>query len=510
MRKALTGPWAWLWLFLAIVVLRAPGLVFGILDIDESDAVIIGRLMGEGALPYVDFVEKKPLLFYLFCTPAALFGFHIWPMQILAIGWCFATALVVGRTARRWSGSAETGAVAAWLCVAASAANVLSVNAELMLNLPAALALYFFVRAEERASRWADGAAGFFIGIASLFKHQGAILLPVLAIALLWQWVRLGRGPQIGRFLALGGGFALPWGLAVAFYAALGHAGAFYEWNVERNLFYSAYGAGSAWARFGMGLLLYVLAAAPVLWWLAIRGGLLAKDRDPVRVALALALVLTWVPVSLGGRFYAHYYLQFVPALALLAAPHVAARIARWGELRAASRRLFAAGLWLPVLFYSGYAVTRGVVGRYPAQEPKTVVLAGWLRENTPEQARLFVWGHYTPIYYLAERLPGTRYYNTSLHMGDFDPAHLAPGTDLRPFRSERDIRATLEDLERLRPEIVVDTAPANIHDWAKVPLQAFPEIDGYVQAHYERVAVAAGAPVYRRREPAAVVSGVR
>src|SRR5262245_59784719 len=94
-RRATAG-----WLLFAIFLLRLPGLWFDALDIDETDTLIVGRLLGEGALPYVQVVEKKPLLFYLFYSPAAVLGWRLWPLRLIAVGWVLATCLVVGRAAR--------------------------------------------------------------------------------------------------------------------------------------------------------------------------------------------------------------------------------------------------------------------------------------------------------------------------------------------------------------------------------------------------------------------------
>jgi len=52
----------------------------------------------------------------------------------------------------------------------------------------------------------------------------------------------------------------------------------------------------------------------------------------------------------------------------------------------------------------------------------------------------------------------------TSVHVGNFDPAHLPDGIDLAAFRSDRDVAFTLRDLETNRVPIFVDTAPAGIH----------------------------------------------
>ena len=154
-----------------------------------------------------------------------------------------------------------------------------------------------------------------------------------------------------------------------------------------------------------------------------------------------------------------------------------------------------------------GFAWGRGALGAYPAQEPRTREVARWLRSHSFLDETLFVWGHYTPIYTLAQRLPGTRYVNTSVHMGNFDPAHLPADFDAHRYRSDSDVAATLRDFEARRPALLVDTAPANIHDWAKVPLSAFPQLRSYIDQHYVEVARPGGAVVYRRRGTAGPVA---
>jgi hypothetical protein len=492
----LTGPRASLWLLATIVILRAPGLLFGVLNIDESDLVVAARMMGEGALPYVDFVEKKPLLLYLFYAPAVLSGFEMWPMQILAILWCFATCRVVEATARAWTGRSEVGAVAAWLCALATNANVVSVNAELLMSLPAAAALLCFWRAAKERRARLYLFAGLCVALATLFKQQAGILLVAFVLFLVWR-----RRAACTPLAMLGAGFALPWMAAGAVYAALGHFSAFWEWNVTRNFAYGGYGVGSALARFALGLALYVALSAPLAWWLSLRASL--QGEDDGRRLFALALWLSWVPVSLSGRFYAHYYLQFVPPLAILAAPRATELVTRWRGLGRAARAALLLALALPSLGYLSWGLARGALGGYPAQEPRTCEIARWIRAHTAGEARVFVWGHYTPIYYLARRLPGTRYYNTAVHVGDFDPAHLPPGFDVGPHRSEPDIAQTVEDLDARRPLLVVDTAPADIHHWSKVPLAKAPRLERYVLGRYEPVARPGGALVYRRRDVA-------
>lgn len=513
-------------LLAVIVLLRVQGLFHGPVDIDETDLVTIAQMVRDGAVLYTDVAEKKPPLGYLFYVPWAPAGWVLWPVQLAAMVWLWLTCLVVRRAAEAHTGRVDVGIAAAWTCALVSACNVLSVNLELMLNLPAALASFAYVRAERAPERGADGgpstqrrwdfASGVFIALAAGFKHQAGILLVALTIAIAISGVR-GRtgsieGPGsrarpgwLARIAALVAGFAVPGALMVAVFAATGHLASFVEWNLERNFLYMSFGAGSGVRRAAEGILLFVVVGAPLYWALAIRGlrGLRASlDTRPGWLGLVLALWLTWVPVSLGGRFYGHYFLQLAVPLALVAAPALAELWARRPALSTARRWLITALVVVPPVVFQVIGVGRAIAGNFPSQDAKTLELAAWLRANTRPDEQLFVWGHFTPIYYFAERLPGTRYPNTSVHVGDFDPAHLAPGADLSKYHSARDVARTLEDLERRRPAIVVDTAPANIHDWAKVPLASFPELDAYVRAHYALVASPGGAAVYRRRAP--------
>src|SRR5438128_5570649 len=489
-------PLAWLLVPLALAKLSA--VAFGILDIDESDWSIAGRLLGQGALPYVGFVEKKPILSFVFYLPAAIAGYRQWVMQLVALAWIFATALLAGRAAKEWTRDDDAGRAAAWLYALAACGGIPAVNAETMMNLPAAAALWWFVRAE-RSRRLRDAAlVGALVAAASLFKHQAGILLIAFALTLAWEWLRR-RSREAARMAALVCGFTLPWLAVAAIYWRLGHLAEFFEWNVLRNLGYAAHAAGSPWPRLLKGLVAGAFGAAPLLWWLAAREARL-PTADPARKGLVLAFGLTWVPVSMGGRFYEHYFLQFVPVLAVLAAPGALDLLERWDELRPALRRILAVAALGPVLFWAGHGFVRGYLGQAPLQDPRAREIAGWVRANTAPADRLFVWGHYSPIYYLSDRLPATRYYATSVHVGDFDPGHLRAGFDLSPYVSERDVRLTIEDLERSRAPWVVDTAPSGLHGWDHAPLSVVPELEQYVRGHYDLVAAPAGALVYRRR----------
>jgi 4-amino-4-deoxy-L-arabinose transferase-like glycosyltransferase len=497
--RVLLGKRAPLWLALAVLAIRLPGFHSAILNIDECDHVVIARMMRAGALPYVGVVETKPPLTYLLFWAASFLGHSVLPARIVAAGFLLGTALLVRAAVRRWTGDGRAASAAGFCALVASLCDPPWAATEILMNLPAAAALYCLVRAEREGTRRFDLAAGLAVGFATLFKHQAGILLPAFTIALFVNAIaaRGGLGQAALRSSLLGAGVALPWGAALGIYAYLGHAREFVEWVVARNFGYVATTHAGFWSH--VGALVFCVGTCALLWTLAISEAL-RRRRDPVGVAFAISLALTWVAVSTGGRFYQHYFLQFAPVLAVLAGPALARVAEGWGTLSRARRSAAAAFLVIPFLAYAVYGLARVALRDYPAQDERARALSSWLQEHTAPDDRVFVWGHFTPIYYSSDRLPGTRYIMTSVHMGNFDPGELPDGFDPALHASARDVRATLDDLEQNRPAFVVDTAPADIHHWSRIPLDAFPELHDHVVARYAPAGESGGARIYRRR----------
>jgi 4-amino-4-deoxy-L-arabinose transferase-like glycosyltransferase len=482
-------------LLATVLLLRTVGLVFGVVDNDETDFLLVGKVLSTGGLPYVDAFDHKPPLLYLLFLPSAWLTWRLWPMQLVAVVFVTATCLALERAATRWTGVRAAGVAAALGCALATACNVVSVNAELLLNLPASVALWCFVIAEEKPRLLF--ACGLAIGLASLIKHQAGILLAAVALA---ELLPPRRGAWGVLLLMLG--FALLWLVAIGLYAAHGQLAAFYEWNLTRNLHYLSHSFGSPLVRFFLGTVAYGFGAAPLLWRFACRRsrGILGAPRT--RAGLVLALWLTWIPVSLGGRFYNHYYLQFVPPLCLLAAAPAAALWRMRRRLPRLQRRSALALVLLPVVTALSVHVGRGLAGQYPSQDPRTRAIADWLRAHTRPDERVVVYGHFTPVYQEAERLPGTRYIHTSQLFGNVDAMQLPTDVDATRLRAPADEAAFIDDLATRRAQWLVDTSPADIKSWSKLPLAALPSLARYVSAHYRKVASPGGAAVYSRLSP--------
>lgn len=497
--RALLGPRSALWMAVGVLLLRAPGFNSAILNIDEADHVVIARTMHAGALPYVGVVETKPPLTYVAFWLAGLAGDSVLPARLLAAAFLLGTALLVRAAVRRWTGDDRAVAAAGWCTIIATLCEPPWAATEILMNLPVAAALWLWARAERERRLDLDLAVGVAAGIATLFKHQAGIVAPALLLgATLADLSPRGLARTLGRGALVAVGVALPWLATLAVYAQVGHARDLVEWVLTRNFGYIQAAGALGWSQLG-GFALGV-GSLGILWWLA-GAEVVRRRRDPVGLAFASALALTWVAVSAGRRYYVHYFLQFAPALGVLAGPALARLASGWTQLSAARRWTAGAWLALPVACSVAYGAGRLAFGDFPAQDRKANAVADCIRSLTRPDERVFVWGHFSPLYYRSERLPGTRYLMTSVHMGNFDPSELPPGFDPAAHRSDGDVRATIADLEERQPALVVDTAPADIHDWSRIPLAAFPDLRDEVLHRYVDVGTCAGARFYRRAD---------
>jgi 4-amino-4-deoxy-L-arabinose transferase-like glycosyltransferase len=429
---------------------------------DESTFLLMASDVLDGHLPYVEYFDNKPpLFFFTLAGVMAVFGESIATFRLFGAATLFCSTVLVMLVARRWTdpASAFTGAVLTVILHAVGLGKATH---------PAGLAAMFLMVAlwflVVRRDRWSGLAwSGLFVGLATLTRTNLAVvavaLLLLIIAADLLRWPRTPR--WAGVPFALGG--LAPLGLILAIYASAGHLDAFLLSAVKVPLSYATtqVGMGDALvdhyrtilAALGrraavFGILVGALGAcglaALALGW---------RQRPPegwswLDTALVWTMLIAIVlSVLKSGAAYLHYWVQVLPVVALIAARSVGA-LRSYFYLRWSMRALVAfslAGILILTLPRSVRVVTdlRDVTEAYTIRRT-----ADRLKEIIRPGDRVWAAEHHLILWYL-DMMPLSRvqtHPNTIIRKALMDPL-IAAGF-IAP-----------DELERLyasRPEYVV------------------------------------------------------
>ena len=323
MRRPLTAG-AVLLLALALL-LRSP--LFGdpLAGYDEQFYLLTGARMLDGAIPYVDIWDRKPIgLFLIYAFAASLGGSGVLAYQLLAALCVGATGFVIALFVRRFH-SLGTGLACGFLYIVwVGTMGGQDGQSPLFYNLPMAGAALLTMRATGQGA----GAGSLRLGAAAMALCGLALTIKTSTIfeSCFFGLTLLAARWSAGRdlrdtaqaalfFMALG---AAPFLAAMAWYAAIGHFDAFWFANAA-----SAALRRDGWnADTPYNLLVTLGPLGPVLV-LAI-AGLWFRPADAPRAESRF--LLGWVTAALMGfvsigYFYQHYALPLLMPLVIACAP---------------------------------------------------------------------------------------------------------------------------------------------------------------------------------------------
>lgn len=439
---------------LLLVALATRGALFGdpVIHSDEQFYLLVGDRMLDGAWPYVDVFDRKPVgLFLIFAAIRLLGGDGVLAYQIAATLVAAATAFLVTQLANRFAGAeAAFGAgvfYLLWLIVFDGAGG----QSAVWQNLPmagTALIVHDVLRGAGRIT--ARGAlAMLLVGCAMQIKYVAMFEGIFFGLALLWAGARAGRAPVrlAGDALMWVAAALLPTAAAWAAYAAAGHGEAFMFAN-----FLSIFGQQDD-DTFASNLLKLAasLALATPLWWLAWRG----RGRDPFPLAWCAAAL---VSIGIMHTFEQLYFLPLTLPLATASAA---------GLERGPRRPLMIATLLFGVIAASALTVMR--VGRRgnAAQIDRLTAMIG---QQPP--GCLFTFGSEPILYLLTHSCLPTPYVFRS-HLGQTAEAG---GIGIDPVAETARLLAA-------RPGIIVLRAPKKTTHPVTARL-----VDDAIAARYRRV----------------------
>jgi hypothetical protein len=418
-------------------------------EMDSGAFLYIGDKILEGKLPYRDVWDHKPpLIFYINALGLWLGGGSAWGAWLVE-AFCLAAAAWLGyRLLEQAFGRLPAFfASLLWIYALARVLSGGNLTEEYALVFQFLALFCFWNLLRKPGSR----LPGFLLGLATAacMLLRPNIAGTIAAVLIVWLVLRISmRRPKIWAIetLFIGAGIALPF-LAMAAYFAANHGlGALFDQVVRYNYFYSQSEARRIWTALQSGLQVLLPQGMLViagLGWMA--GWFYREPGASYRPLLAVAML--GLPLEIGlstfpGRAYSHYFMSWLPTMAILVAfaAYIFLKVYRWKAVPSWS--------WLVAICL--FAVL--LVGQYGAGKWQNRDLVSqeslardYILANTTPTDKVLIWGASAGLNFVTQRDSPTRFaYQFPLYTPGYQRPEL--------------IRQFLVDLEKNPPRYIIDT----------------------------------------------------
>lgn len=500
------------WILLATVVVGVPSLWLP-LGMDHGNCGYVADVVLHGGAPYKDAWETRPpAIFYINAAAIALFGKTAFAFRLFDLLTQFATALALGRLARRFFG-ARPGLWAGVLFIAAYYIPVSYwdlANGDIYLVLPSALMLLCLMP-ERRGPRAAwDLLAGAMIGVVFWVRFtHGLAFLPAIA------WILTHEAPtrpygvaqRVARLAALGLGFIFVVGGYLALLAVQGALADFLYTVFDFDMHYAQTtyqdGARGFWRYAFFKHVVWVwrnlIVFVPAIF-AAIRL-VQKKCWESTTVVLMVWALSAYAGVFIMAKFFTYHWFPMLGPLSVLGGYGTAEILAKspasWVRIGHRTSLVICGVLFMGAFTYQTLdRVSDGIgllTGRLTwkaywasfdnIKESESFsatanyVGGEYLRERTTPEDKVWIWSTQTLVLFNADRR-GVGRFGTNLM--------LAPDWRRADWLEELH---TLLKTERPKYAIVtfVDAGPPVTGDpWdSKKLLNRFPELSDHLATHY-------------------------
>ncbi|MDO8644461.1 MAG: glycosyltransferase family 39 protein [bacterium] len=485
-------------LLFVLLIVRLPTFIYPIVDEDEGIHAVIAADLVSGNPPYLsNFGMQFPLIWYQYAGVFKLFGlYNMRAVHVYTSLVVFLTAILLWQIGKKLKDE-QAGFYAALfyiLFTTASDHKILASNSEIHLLIFECAALYFVLLSKEKERPFlywflaGSCAAGSF-----LTKQQGGMILASLPIAYWFSFKTTWR-----RFFQEGFGLVIGLASVLSLFVLFAKSQGYFEAMIHLVFVapfeYIQQGAEKiiSLRRTGTRVSYWVLGTVP-LWIAAL--SCFREIWNPQRRFPLILLLASFVPISMGGRFYMHYFLLMLPSLCLLAALS--------GEKLFRDKRTIALTL-LPIsLFFLEHLFMPQVKERMGIVTPDYAVIGEEIQKITGPEEKIFVWGWAPEFYLYSKRLPASRFTESASLSGR--PAG-SPDTkeiveNFRQYIHPKAWEMLKEDFSKTRPAVIVDAATPNIHNYKYYPIKNYPYLQSLLDNEYERTEVD-GVPIYRLTSP--------
>lgn len=425
---------------------------------DEGVYATVAQGLLDGQMPYRDLFDNKPPLVYAwYALSFTLFGEHVVAPRILASVLLSLTTLSLFSQARMVFSKPVAYVSAGLFGLSTGLPFVaLHANTEAYMLLPLVTSLVAFTIGVRRGGmRWFL-LSGALCGAAMMTKQVAFWnLAAFVLVAAALRWKADGFAFRTFRPSAcLLAGAAAAVGLVAVPFALTGSLDELFYANVSYNwLYVGVLSYSERLVDFASGTA-YVAAAAAPLAGGAVWGFLtvIRRRKQPLDY-LILAWALSSVAgVATGGRFFPHYFLQLMPAAAVLTAL-VVYEVATKRRVAPIGKPALAVGLFMIVVS----AGTTGVMYLAPREAEQRIAesvaeqkewesnsrqLGEYIAARTDPDDEIFNFGREAQIYFYADRRPAVRYF-----------------ADWPFWWDESTLYGTIKALRTNRPVYIIDTA---------------------------------------------------
>ena len=311
--------------FLALIWFARTNLFSLPFERDEGSYSYMGQLLLEGQKPYVDFYEMKlPGIFYCYAAVVGIFGKTQEAMHLGFAVVNFISAYFVWLIAKKiFNTPAAMAATVSFVILSLiKGISGFAAQAEHFVVMFSVMGIYATFLAIESGKIWQYFLAGISLGMALLVKQSGgffAVAAGVLVILANIKPLNVSRLIKSGTAMLLG--FAVIIGIFVGLIISKGAYKEMMYWTIEAA---KNYVGALTWDQ-GMqqlsGGMRSITTGYIGFWVLAFLGVTLIWLTNLgfyKKLGISLLAIIAFGSTAPGLRFYGHYFIQFMPALALL------------------------------------------------------------------------------------------------------------------------------------------------------------------------------------------------
>lgn len=539
---------------LLILVFSLPDFFVPYYNIDELTNALFAKMILAGRLSLADFLGNTYILtHYYYVFVVKLFGANsLTPFYMLNLLWRVLNALVFYFAGKEMTARKEGGWLASFFYITASlcfySKDYRAVLAENLAILPLLLAALCYFRAVRLNQVTTLFLAGFFAGVAGLFKAPAAIMIFAIGFSLFFK--KGGRN-KLAEFIWLGSGFIIAI-FSPLIFTSSPLAGIDYltsNVGLTHKVYIGAYENLPLlyWGLKYVMRTLLVAVACPYVWYFGFKS--LRTDTPKLRFFILFVFfwfLTNWYVVSIGKRIFFHYFVFLIPPLCLLALPSA---LRLWDQLKIRGRTvqkkmsllLLSSFLIFPIGWtleaWQGWSINR----------PNFSQLVHHIRQTTHPDQKIYVWGIAPQIYFFSGREPATTFFWADTLAGmspgspameymritgqrltlpesvrldlQQDPLEEGRGSDQGRFNliGEAELltageilekienplwKKTFEDFFKTPPVLFLDTSPSGIRGFGHFPIWKYELLAKFVAENYQLEKTLDGVNIYRLKNP--------